>query len=135
MGFGLFFRALLDEIDEFDNECFSGLPAEEYGVMLARALPASEASPIEGLAIEREKKRNCVRNYFKVLRYQIHAMRESRRIYRIERIWTSVEEAEDEIAKRTGEITKADEPPHTSTRKRRKKTRQTTPRINRVTMS
>jgi hypothetical protein len=53
--------------------------AESYGLIIARALATREASPMEGLAIEAAKIRN-------LLRYQMHAMRENLRIYRIDRI-------------------------------------------------
>ena len=99
----------LEEMDELDNECFSGLSEEQYGLMIARALASSESSPIEGLEKEIEKKRDLVRKKFKVLRYQVHAMRESLRRYRIQRIWSSIADAQDQIAKRKGQITNAEE--------------------------
>ena len=67
----------LVEMDELDNECYSGHSAEQYGLMIARALASRESSPIEGLEKEIEKKRDFVRKKFKVLRYQVHATRES----------------------------------------------------------
>jgi hypothetical protein len=99
----------LDEIDEFDNECYSGYSAETYGRIIARALASRESSPIEGLAKEIEKKRYFVRENFKLLRYQLQAMRASLRIYRNERFWSSFEECKDQILKRERQITKAEE--------------------------
>ena len=99
----------LVEMDELDNECYSGHSAEQYGLMIARALASRESSPIEVLEKEIEKKRDFVRNKFKVLRYQVHAMRESLRRYRIQRFWSSIEDAHDQIAKRKGHITNAEE--------------------------
>ena len=37
----------LVEMDELDNEFYSGHSAEQYGLMIARALASSESSPIE----------------------------------------------------------------------------------------
>ena len=94
----------LEEIEEGDNQVFSGLGAEEYTRMLARATEAWEAKPRASKEIEREDKRYFVRNNYKVLRYKIQDLRESLRRFGISKIGTPIEESKEEIQKRTAEI-------------------------------